>query len=151
MIQRIQTVYLLLAVVALVWAMCVPVGSFVGTDGVTIQVWKPLGINVSGVFQSTWGLFGILLLSAMVSLCSILLYGSRKLQMRMALFAFVLLAGYYVVLAFFIPALMNGVQATGFRVGWALCLPLVAAILDLIAWRAIRHDEEMVKAADRLR
>ena len=68
MIQRIQSVYLLLVTVLLVVAICMPVGQFIGADGVTAHVFKPLGVALAdGGFQSTWGLFGILLLSALVA------------------------------------------------------------------------------------
>ena len=61
MIQRIQSVYLLLVTVLLVVAICMPVGQFIGADGVTAHVFKPLGVALAdGGFQSTWGLFGIL-------------------------------------------------------------------------------------------
>ena len=35
MIQRIQSVYLLLVTILLVVAICMPVGQFIGADGVT--------------------------------------------------------------------------------------------------------------------
>ncbi|KAB4199829.1 DUF4293 domain-containing protein, partial [Bacteroides uniformis] len=44
MIQRIQSVYLLLVTVLLVVAICMPVGQFIGADGVTAHVFKPLGV-----------------------------------------------------------------------------------------------------------
>ena len=78
MIQRIQSVYLLLVTVLLVVAICMPVGQFIGADGVTAHVFKPLGVALAdGGFQSTWGLFGILLLSALVAFCTIFLFRNR--------------------------------------------------------------------------
>mgnify|MGYP001031968511 len=54
MIQRIQSVYLLLVTVLLVVAICMPVGQFIGADGVTAHVFKPLGVALAdGGFQST--------------------------------------------------------------------------------------------------
>ena len=44
MIQRIQSVYLLLVTILLVVAICMPVGQFIGADGVTAHVFKPLGV-----------------------------------------------------------------------------------------------------------
>ena len=83
MIQRIQSVYLLLVTVLLVVAICMPVGQFIGADGVTAHVFKPLGVALAdGGFQSTWGLFGILLLSALVAFCTIFLFRNRMLQIR---------------------------------------------------------------------
>ena len=72
MIQRIQSVYLLLAAIAAGMAMGMPVASFVEADGITTHVLRPLGLAVAGGdFQSTWGLFGILLLSVVISVATI--------------------------------------------------------------------------------
>lgn len=151
MIQRIQSVYLLLVTVLLVMAMCMPIGQFIGADGVTAYLFKPLGVNLAdGEFQSTWGLFGILLLGAVIALCSIFLYRNRMLQVRMTIFGSLLLVGYYIAFFVFMFVLKDELGAS-FQLGWALCLPLVAIILNYLAFRGIYRDELMVKAADRLR
>ena len=46
MIQRIQTIYLLLVTGLLIASMCLPIGTFVNADGVA-NVFKPLGLMVS--------------------------------------------------------------------------------------------------------
>ena len=43
MIQRIQSVYLLLVTVLLVVTLCLPAGEFIGSDGIVAHVFKPLG------------------------------------------------------------------------------------------------------------
>lgn len=151
MIQRIQSVYLLLTVILLVVAMCLPVGQFVAADEVTTHVFRPLGVALAnGESQSTWGLFGILLLSAVVSGCAIFLFRNRMLQIRMTIFCSILLVGFYVAFLAFMFILKGDLQAT-FHIGWALCLPAVCIILNYLAFRAIYRDEIMVRAADRLR
>ena len=122
MIQRIQTVYLLIVAGLLITAMCMPIGYFIDTMGE--HPFKALGLEINDAFQSTWGLFGILMLSTIV-------------------------VGYYIAALAFYFALKN--DANMFRVGWALCLPLISIILNILAVRAIGRDEVMVKAADRLR
>ena len=83
MIQRIQSVYLLIVTGLLVAAMCLPMGRFVAMDGVTEYAFKPLGVALAdNAFQSTWGLFGILFLSAVVAFCTIFLFRNRMLQVR---------------------------------------------------------------------
>ena len=152
MIQRIQSVYLLLVTILLVVAICMPVGQFIGADGVTAHVFKPLGVALAdGGFQSTWGLFGILLLSALVAFCTIFLFRNRMLQIRMTIFSSILLIGYYIAFCVFMFILKGDLDAMTFQLGWALCLPVVAIILNYLAFRAIYKDEVMVKAADRLR
>ena len=147
MIQRIQTVYLLIVAGLLIATMCLPMGYY--ADAVGEHTFKVLGIEIGGGFQSTWGLFGILLLSTMVAVATIFLYKNRPLQIRMTLFNCLLLLGYYIAFVAFYFAFKT--DANSFCLGWALCLPLIAILSNLLAVRAIRHDESMVKAADRLR
>lgn len=147
MIQRIQTVYLLIVTGLLITAMCMPIGYFIDTMGE--HPFKALGLEINDTFQSTWGLFGILMLSAIVAVATIFLYKNRMLQIRMTIFNSLLLVGYYIAVLAFYFALKN--DANMFRVGWALCLPLISIILNILAVRAIGRDEVMVKAADRLR
>ncbi len=53
MIQRIQSFYLLIVTGLLITAMCLPMGYFIDTTGE--HPFKALGIDVNGIFQSTWG------------------------------------------------------------------------------------------------
>lgn len=152
MIQRIQSVYLLVVTILLVVTMCQPVGLFIAADGVNASVFKPLGVTLAdGGFQSTWGMFGILLLCAIVALGTIFLFRNRMLQVRMTIFNSLLLIGYYIVAAVFWYMLKSKLGADCFQLGWALCLPAVCIILNYLAFRAIFSDEVKVKAADRLR
>ena len=80
---------------------------------------------------------------------TIFLYKNRMLQIRMSIFNSLLLVGYYIAFFAFYFALKNDENL--FRIGWALCLPLVSIILNILAIRSIGRDEVMVKAADRLR
>ena len=127
-------------------------GGTVYPDGIAAHVFKPLGVTLAdGNFQSTWGLFGILLLSAIIALCTIFLFRNRMLQVRMTVFGSLLLIGYYIAFFAFMFILKNDLNAMAFQLGWALCLPAVCIILNYLAFRAIYRDELMVKAADRLR
>lgn len=147
MIQRIQTFFLLIVIVLLVATMCLPIGTF--TDEAGVHIFKPLGMELLGAFQSTWGLFSILLLNVMVAVATILLYKNRILQIRMTIFNSILLVGYYGAFFAFYSAFKSDTNT--FELHWALSLPFVAIIMNLLAIRSIHHDETMVKAADRLR
>lgn len=100
-------------------------------------------------FQSTWGLFCILMLAAIVAFATIFLFKNRILQIRMTIFNSLLLVGYY--MAFFAFFFVLRSDETSFQFHWALCFPLIAIILNYLAIRAIGRDEAMVHAADRLR
>lgn len=147
MIQRIQSVYLLIVTALLIAALCLPMGSF--TDTLGIHAFKPLGVELATGYQSTWGLFTILMLSAIIAFATIFLYRNRILQIRMSIFNSLLLIGYYLAFLAFYIAFKN--DGNTFQIHWALSFPLIAIILNYLAIRAIGRDEVMVKAADRLR
>lgn len=105
MIQRIQSFYLLIVTGLLITAMCLPMGYFIDTTGE--HPFKALGIDVNGIFQSTWGIFGILMLSALVAFATIFLYKNRMLQIRMSIFNSLLLVGYYIAFIAFYFALKS--------------------------------------------
>lgn len=149
MIQRIQSVYLLLVVIALIASLCLPLGTFVDSELVMYK-FTPLGVTLPTTFYSTWGLFVLLLLSAIISFATIFLFKNRVLQMRMCIFNIIIVIGYYVAFSVFLISIKGDLEAS-FRIYWALCLPLITVILTYLAFRAIGHDEVLVKAADRLR
>lgn len=148
MIQRIQTIYLLLVTGLLITAMCLPSGYFIGKDA--IYTLSPSGVDVAGAFYSTWGVLAVLILAAIISFATIFLFKNRMLQIRMTVFNIIIIAGYY--LSFFtFMFMLKKETATDFQIAWALCLPFIAIVLNYLAIRAIGKDEVMVKAADRIR
>ena len=149
MIQRIQTVYLLLVTGLLIAAMCMPLGYFTGADAVQYTL-MPAGVSANNMFQSTWGILCILILSSIISFLTIFLYKNRMLQIRMTVFCSVLLVGFYLAFLAFMFMLKSDLEAS-FRISWALSFPLIAIIFNYLVLRAIGCDEVMVKAADRLR
>lgn len=152
MIQRIQSVYLLLVAILLGVALCMPLGHFhTAANGLEEAAFRALGVSaVDGSGQSTWGLFCILLLSAIISFITIFLFRNRMLQVRMVIFSSLLIVGSYIVFGLFLYVLSDQYQH-GFAVAVPLCLPMVCLILNYLAFRAIYRDEVMVRAADRLR
>ena len=150
MIQRIQSFYLLLVTAILITAMCLPVGSFTGVDG-SLSKFTNLGVCMESACDSSpWGMFAILLLSAIISFATIFLFKNRMLQIRMTIFNTVLLIGYYFTFFAFMFILQKRLDAN-YHLSWGVCLPLIAIILNYLIIRAIGKDEVLVKAADRLR
>lgn len=151
MIQRIQTVYWLVITALLVVTMLSPIGFLTEAGGAFDSVLKPLGLTLAdGGTETTWGLFAILLLNAVVAFATIFLYKNRMLQVRMCVFSALLEIGYYAAVAVFVYMLKSDLEAA-FRPGWALALPFVCIILNYLAFRATYADEVMVRASERLR
>jgi hypothetical protein len=135
----------------LIAALCLPTGMFISSDLVTAAAFNPIGVTMpDGTFHSTWGLFCLLLLSAVIAFATIFLFRNRMLQIRMTIFNSVILIGYYIAFLVFMFILKSRLEVT-YRLGWALCLPAVALILNYLIFRAVYRDEVMVRAADRLR
>lgn len=96
-------------------------------------------------FQA-WLLFGIQILASAISLIAIFLYNRRPLQATLCLVAIVVNLAWYVVLAVLIQ---KGIQPEALPM--AASLPIISAILCLLARRGVIADEKLVRAADRLR
>ena len=149
MIQRIQSVYLLVVTILMIICMCNPVGSIVASTNEISEFGNLFIILPDGTKDySTWALFIIRLIVAGLSLGTIFLFKKRMLQIRLAIFSIVMMVGYYLALLAYIFLLA---EDTTFSASWTVCLPLVGIILNWLAIRAIGADEALVRAYDRLR
>lgn len=152
MIQRIQTVYLLLVTICTAVCLFLPVGRFLAGDVMNIDLYNlylSLGDNLRD--YSVWALFALLLLASIISFVTIFLYKRRMLQVRMTIFCALLLLGYCIAYAFFVYRFIDMSEGVEFKVSWAASLPIVSVILDYLAFRGIMKDEMLIRALDRLR
>lgn len=149
MIQRIQSVYLLVVTILMVICMCSPVGSIIASTN-EISEFGNLCITLPDGTKdyAPWALFAILLVVAALSFVTIFLFKKRMLQIRLTIFSSVMLIGYYLALVAYIFMLA---EETTFSASWTICLPFVGIILNWLAIRGIGADEALVKAYDRLR
>lgn len=149
MIQRIQTVYLLVVAILAVVMISLPVGSFVTPDYRMSELTNLALVSEEGVSDyAPWALFALQTVSAILALVTIFLYKKRMLQIRLTLFNMLVLVGYYVTLVIFV---LNLKGDASFVPSWTVCLPLISIILSWLAIRAIGKDEMLVKAYERLR
>ena len=149
MIQRIQSVYLLVVSILMVICMCSPVGSIIASTN-EISEFGNLCITMPDGTKdyAPWALFVILLVVALLAFGTIFLFKKRMLQIRLTIFSSVMLIGYYATLVALIFMLA---EDTTFSASWTVCLPFVGIILNWLAIRGIGADEALVKAYDRLR
>lgn len=179
MIQRIQSLWLLLAACCMGLCLLLPVAKFqfvdrptegqrveaqldlVARDGADMmtQMDQPVvhyGQRFTGM--ETWPLVVLSLVCMALSLATLFLYKRRTLQVRMVGFGF-LLNVVYAFLVFFwavdhyADLLSAGMGGDKPEVSWAVgaFTPLASLVFLFLAQRAIRKDEALVKAADRLR
>lgn len=151
MIQRIQTLYLLMLVASLVAAIFMPWGNFFTADAVysyeTFAVKSTVGQADSIAF---WALGVILAVCALSAFVSIFYFKQRLTQVRFCIFNLIALIGFYIVFVIALFITKAQLQAS-FGLNFGFALPLVGMILDFLAMNAILKDEKKVRAYQRIR
>ncbi|MBO5960485.1 MAG: DUF4293 domain-containing protein [Paludibacteraceae bacterium] len=157
MIQRIQTLYLLLSIAVGVAQCFMPIAGFLTTDA----LWCEWSFNAwhmqSGeLILSTWAMAILLITIPLVSLITLLLFKKRVLQMRLCVFNVVVMVGYYLLYMYYYWLVKQHVTVDPemVRMG-AMTLgsafPLVEMNLTIMAMRRIWKDEVLVRSLNRLR
>lgn len=149
MIQRKQTLYLILALVLLVVTLCNPFASQ-DADGLgSQQLLFNVGLKDGNgqLHLGMWYLFAVLALSFVMGLVAIFLYLKRRLQMRLCFWAGIFSAAWYA----FIFATIDISKLSTYHPRFAFFLPLVAVVLFYLAYRGVKHDDDLVRSADRIR
>jgi len=150
MIQRIQTLYLLIAIVMLILASFFPLYTF--NNGQVVMN----GFYVSSVqgtkILSTITLNIINWLAALISFISIFLYKHRILQMRLITYTIIILLGFYFMLIYYRFSVLPKIeQITYSKLEIFALFPVISAILLYMAAKAIKKDEEKIRSMDRFR
>jgi len=147
MIQRIQSVYMLAAVILLISSMFTSFGAVV-KDGIE-QTLTSFGVIVNGEqVASSYPLIIAQAISCILVLISIIKFKNRKLQVRLNMMA-TLACSSVVLLGFYV--LDNLPEGETISYGLSIVFPIVAGILLFLASKAIKKDAAILRAADRLR
>lgn len=155
MIQRIQTIYLLVAALFAGLMFVVPMARFsTGAEAFTLTA---LGLrNAAGeTVQPVVYLTVLVAVAALLPLVTIFLYKRRFVQIRFCAAELVLLFGagvvagiyYYLCCRFFADYYEMSVHS----MGAALLFPLAALVFDYLALRGVVRDEKLVRSLDRIR
>ena len=160
MIQRIQTLYLLLVVILGTLLCFFPPVEFLlpnATEYISLTVFDK------------WPLAVMSIAIPLLALVVIFLFKRRLLQARLNIMNVVLCLGYYALLALYVAYIVKGYEPIDFPtsefssplkgdlegIQWYLtiwaAIPLVNVVLTMMATRRILKDEALVRAADRLR
>jgi ABC-type proline/glycine betaine transport system permease subunit len=158
MIQRVQSIYLFFASLALFALYLVTIANNVYIGG------KPTTIKITGLFQDVNGaqqhvtsfvaLTAVTAIVALLPLAIIFLYRNRKQQIALGYSAVLVVLGYSFWLAQTVKKSTEaaaGVVLHSDNFGVGLFLPPIAILLLFLAIRAIKKDDALVRSADRLR
>ncbi|WP_439127544.1 DUF4293 domain-containing protein [Polaribacter sp.] len=143
MIQRIQSIYLLLA------------SAISGALIFVFNLWKSISKDIfaidllnreSYLLKTIPVLF---LVSAILAFVAIFLFKNRKLQFvigRLAILVNLILLGLLIYVSLTLPG-----EVSISEKGIGMFIPIVAILLIVLANKAIKKDEDLVKSVDRLR
>lgn len=154
MIQRIQTLYLLLIVALTGLALWLPLADFtVGADTYTLTAF---GLkDASGVTLQPALYLGVALAAAcLLPLVTIFLFKRRLVQIRLCAVELVLLIGAEVMMGIYFylcNRYFSGGEFYSHTFKISLIFPLVCLIFDFLALRAVFRDEKLVRSLDRIR
>jgi len=157
MIQRVQSLYLLISAVLTSLVLAFPLYT-APLEGSVIDVnflgatWTSDGA-VIGETSHVYVLI-LVILSVVMSLVTIFMFNNRPLQMKLARFSGLLNTGLLAAIFFAIESAKDmpaGSMDVLGDYGLACLLPIGGMILGILAGRAILKDEVMVRSADRLR
>ena len=156
MIQRIQTVYLALAILLsvllvflkLTFATLVTESGNYELNSVSILLQKE---GVVETVMSSFPITGVIMLGVFLSIYGIMQYKNRKFQVKLiqaALIVQLVAAG----VVFFFADKMGALDATAqVSYGPFMAVLLVNVVLYFVAIRGIKSDDALVRSADRLR
>ncbi|GAA3571333.1 DUF4293 domain-containing protein [Snuella lapsa] len=136
MLQRKQTIYLLLAA-----------GVSAGLIFV-FQLWVTKeGVSIFAVDKIAY--LSLFLGSAILSLIAVFMYKNRKSQFMLGRLNIIL---NFILLGFFVYQSLNLSGETYVsEKGIGMLLPIISIVLLVLANKAIKKDEDLVKSVDRLR
>lgn len=154
MIQRIQTVYLLVTIILLSFILFFPIADFIrDSDKMMFSFGLKGLISDEGERIPNFQIFPLGILFALCLSCSfttIFYFKKRMLQIRLSIVNIILLLGLQGLMFYYVK-FAQSVLHGAVTYNLFFIFPLVGAILVFLALRAITKDEALVRSLDRLR
>jgi len=158
MLQRIQTVYLIITAALFILLLFVPLATL--QSGTNMYLFDITGLNVVNqqheLIIPTWSLFALNGIIIILALTIIFLYRKRVVQIRLSIFNTLLIIGFCALAGFYLWQFKNNTTIAAnsdIRIIpsiWCAC-PLIALIFNYLAIRSIGIDEALVRSLERLR
>jgi Domain of unknown function (DUF4293) len=157
MIQRIQSLLLLLVVILGVLFSFFPILQFTGYENTYVMnAYKSvLAEDVSIVIAKNMGVGVMQGLILLVALATVFLYKKRSLQMKLSKLNILLIALQIAAIVMYSDVVKELMETEandivmGFKFG--AIIPVLSLMLTYVAIRFIKKDDDLVKSADRLR
>ncbi len=155
MLQRIQTIFLILAILATGTLLTNPL-ELASVDGdLSVLKSQPQHMLDDGVFHATDHILLLILVGLGMALALIAIFQFRRRDRQVTIVQFALIANLLIILLatlFFYQDYTNlTVGNYLFEIGYGVLAPIFSVILCALAIRYIRKDDSLVRSMDRLR
>lgn len=154
MIQRIQTLYLFVAVGLFVIMLTNPVAQIqLSNDTFLLFNHNQIVSMSDDTFKPvpTWPVTILIVAIMIIGLTGIFLYKNRTLQMRLCVFNIILMFGLVGLIWFYTKYALNKYDGTDSVFLWPIVVPFISIILTYLALKGIQKDDALVKSYERLR
>jgi len=155
MIQRIQTVYLLLVSALFIALLFLPLAII--RSGDTVYSFEVVGLYTATkpteLAFPTWSLLAIDVLITLIAFVVIFSYKKRILQLRLCVYNTFLMIGFCALFGFYLYQFNKSPDLPECKIflRFWVAFPIVALILNYLAIRNIGADEAMIRSLERLR
>jgi hypothetical protein len=153
MLQRIQTLYLFIALVLMALMFFFPYAEILSGEG-KLYTFEFDGLHyIDSAIVYIQTVPSIILLSVIlaINIVTIFLFKKRIIQMRVAFINLILMLGFIGLIYFYVRNFSVDLQADAVSYKVYDAFPFVSAILTYLAIRAIGKDEALVRSIDRIR
>ncbi len=156
MIQRVQSVYLLLVTVVMSFLIVSPYAKMKDTDSRTL-VFKSHAIVIEAesgepqTYKNTVAVISLTLLTSLISFVCIFLYNRRLIQIRICILNTILLIILMAVMFLYYIITRDNLNLLHPNFEISAIFPMISVVLTILAYRAIRHDDMLVNSFERLR
>jgi hypothetical protein len=154
MIQRIQSLFLLVVTLLSCLMLFYPLSNFYTSAGTWVQfhTYGLQEIKEGGdVVHYNFLLFLLILAIAIISLVTILVYNKRTLQMRLCVYNILLTICLIGCIAYFYFSFKHSLNMRANSYTFVVIFPIINILLLFQSFRAITRDDLLIKSYDRLR
>lgn len=156
MIQRKQTLFLLVALALTASLLFIALGQFAGANGIfELTFYKLMDVTDSAKPVQVEGLYffplaALIILTSVFNLLCIFFYKNRPIQMKVCGINVGIQVGLG-LLILYVQYSVAGYLEYDWSFHYSMLLPILAGVMDYLAYRSISDDEALIRSLNRLR
>ncbi len=155
MIQRIQTLYLLLIFLGMLLLAFLPMATMMsGPEEFRITLWGIVNTDTGETVVPTPQMGILWTLATLLPLVTIFLFRHRWVQLRLCVVEIILLSGMQIYIAFYVLRSRNALdllELGSIKYSPVDVIPLIGIILAILAFRGIVRDQALLNSLNRIR